>query len=323
MGNLEHVQRRAGDPQPRRGPLRLGRFVAQQLEQAVNPAAAQCRAQQHRHQLVAGGVGCQIGQHQRRIGRFVEQQRFEQRIIEIGEGFEQVVALGLFAGAQFGGNFHLLARVAGAIAIGPLQREIDVAGDLFVAMAIAAAQRNLAQRQRLAAGWLQLGDQFVHGAGAGLLDLVDEDRVGQPKLVQLAQHRFSQRGAVGRRINHHHRHVDRAQRGQAVGAEPGGAGQVKQRQAIAKVGAVIEVEFGRAAAGAGFGAAVAQARSGLDAALAGGGATGEQQRFGQAGLARAGRPDQRDRTGSGSAAGVAVGGVAHCRLLFGRGAPGA
>ncbi len=123
IGDLEYVQRPAfAQPHPLGRSLGGRGFVAQQLEQAVHPAIAQRRTEHHRHDLVPGGIGGKVGHHQRLVGGFVHQQGFEQIVIEIGQRFEQVGAIGLFDFEQFARNLDPFALLAGAVAIGAFQR---------------------------------------------------------------------------------------------------------------------------------------------------------------------------------------------------------
>ena len=115
--------------------------------------------------------------------------------------------------------------------------------------------------------------------------------------VQPPQHRLGQQRARRIGIDHHQRHIRRLQRGEAIGGKAGAAGHVDQREVIAQIVEMHQIEFGRAAPRARFRAGIADAGARLDAALPGYRAAGIEQRFGEAGLARAGRPDQRDRTG--------------------------
>ena len=165
-------------------------FVAQQFEQALHPAARERRTEQHRHHFAFSRIGGQISHDSRLVGRFIQQQGFKQPIVEIGQCLEQVAALIAFAFQQVAGDLDPLARLAGPVAIGPFQREVDVAGNLFAALIIAHPDRDLAQRQRFAAHRLQLRDQIADRPGPGMFDLVDENRMRHPQLVKLAQHRF-------------------------------------------------------------------------------------------------------------------------------------
>jgi len=56
----------------------------------------------------------------------------------------------------------------------------------------------------------------AHRPGPRVLDLVDEDRVGQAQFVELPQHRLGQNRTLGSRIDHNEREVGGSQRGQAA-----------------------------------------------------------------------------------------------------------
>ena len=80
----------------------------------------------------------------------------------------------------------------------------------------------------------------------------------------------------------------------AVGREADRSRDVEDGELVAEIAEIVEVEFGRSAALAGFGARIADAGAVGRRSEAVGGAGCEQHRFGKAGLSRAGGSHQRD-----------------------------
>ena len=96
-------------------------------------------------------IGGQIGHDHGLIRCLVQQQGFEQRIVKIGQRFEQMRALSLLSFKHFAGHVDALTVLAGSVTISAFKREIDVAGDLLGTLLGQCADWDLAQRERLAA----------------------------------------------------------------------------------------------------------------------------------------------------------------------------
>ena len=289
LRNLEHVDAvlRADPP---RGLPATGGFVPQQLEQPAHPAAGQRRGEHHRHEATARGILGKVAHHRCHVRHFVHQQGLEQVVVEIGQRFEQPATVRALQHGDVGGDFDRAGGGARPVAVGPLERQIDIADH-----ALALADGNLAQRQRFAAERLQVGDQFMDGADARGVDTVDDDGVRHAERVQTPQDRLGQPRALGQRIDHDQREVGRLQRLVAVGDEARCAGQVDQGEAIPRRGDMRQVDLRRTAARTRHGAGIADSGAGGHRTGAIDGAAGMKQRFGKARLAGARRPDQRDR----------------------------
>ena len=206
----------------------------------------------------------------------------------VGQLLEHLGARFGLALGDLGGQLDPLRRVARSILERPLQREIDEAGDL-----LAVSDRDLPRDQRRHAHRLQRRQQ-VADPPARLVDAIDEDHVRDAQLVEHPQARRGQRGARGVGIDHHDRHIGDRHRIRPVGGEPDRSGRVDDREAVAQIIEMHQIEFGRSAARPRFRAAVADGGSVGGRSLPRDRPAGEQQRLGQAGLARAGRSDQRD-----------------------------
>ncbi len=205
-------------------------------------------------------------------------------------------------------DVDLLELLAGAIDEGPLQGEVDEAGDLVVLQ-----DRQLPRHQGDAGRRLQRFEQLAHIA-MGLVDLVDEQRPGHAQAVELGQKRTQQHRLVGIRIGDHHRHVG------------GGHGEVGFRLELHRTWAVDQgvvvvheveagdVQFDRLAPGPRFRAGIPDRGPRLHRALSIDRAGGEQQRFHQAGLARPVGSHQRDGSRESSCS------LGHSPLLLRRGA---
>ena len=59
----------------------------------MDAPSGQCRGEHDRHHAIARGILGKIGHHPRRLGHFIHQQGFKQRIVEIGQSFEQFAAI--------------------------------------------------------------------------------------------------------------------------------------------------------------------------------------------------------------------------------------
>ncbi len=224
----------------------------------------------------------------------------------IGEMLQHLRACFRLALLKLLGNLDTLGLLAGHVMVGAFQREIDEAGDL-----LAVADRNLAGDQRRDADRLKRREQ-VADAAVRLVDAVDENEVRYAKLVEHAQRRSRERSSCGIRVDDDDGKVGRRDGTRAVGGEADRTGAIDQREFVVEIFEIVEVELGRAATLARFGAAVADAASVGRGAQSIGCACREKHRFGEAGLARAGRSDQRDGSSAGCRGSI---GMWHATLL--------
>jgi len=230
-----------------------GGFVPQRLQQPADAERARRRAEQDRHDLALAGLLGEIGEDGLAVGHLVHQQLLEQSVVMVGELFEHLAALERLAVGEIGGNFLLLAGLAGLIIISPLERDIDEAGDL-----LSLADRDPARDQRQGAHRLKRLQQALDRA-ARLIDLVDEDHVRDAERLQLPERRLGEQGAVGVGIDDDDGEVGDRRPERAVGGEADRSRAIDQRIMIAHIIEVQEVELGRSAARPGFGAGVAGA----------------------------------------------------------------
>ena len=208
----------------------------------------------------------------------------------IGEQLKQLGSRLHFAVVDLAGDLDPLRRRAGPVRKRAFQRQIDEAGDL-----VAVADRDLARDQRRYAHRLERG-QHVADAPAGLVDAVDEDQVGNAKLVEHPERGRGQRGAGRVGIDHDDREIGDRNAACAVGGKTDRSGTIEQGEMLAEIVEMHRVEFGRSAARPCFGGRITDRVRARDRALAIDRSGGEQHRLGQAGLSRAGRSDQRDNS---------------------------
>ena len=246
------------------------------------------RAEHDRNHQALGGLALEIARHGLEVGLLVVEQLLEQVVVVIGELLEHMEPRRLLAVEQLVGDRHLFGRLAVAELERAVERQVDEA-DRFLAL----ADRDLPVDHRRDAERLQGLEQLVDAA-AGLVDLVDEDDVRNAAVLELAQHRLGQRGALGLGRDHHQREVGDVERAVAVRGEADRAWAIEQHVLVAGVAEAGQVEFGGAASRAGFRARVALRGAGVDRAEAGNRSRGVQQGLCHAGLASARGPYQRD-----------------------------
>ncbi len=180
---LEDVgaRRRVSDPEALRCGSDKRGFMPERLEQAQNAVAILGRAEQNGADQPAAKFRREIVEHLVARRRHVLEQLLHQLVVIVGEFLQHREPRLFLAVRQGVGNGDHLARRVLAIDEGAFQREIDEAGDDVV-----LPDRHLAQHQRLAACRLQHRHD-VADARLGLVDLVDEQEVGNAAIFQLLQ----------------------------------------------------------------------------------------------------------------------------------------
>ena len=175
---------------------------------------------------------------------------------------------------------------------GPLQREVDEAGDDVV-----RPDRDLAQHQRNPGSRLQDLQRFAD-AFVGLVDLVQEQEARDVQLLELAQHQLQLRDLSLIGFADHDRGIDARQRHTHVVDELDRAGTIDEGVDVAEKNGRGNGELDAHAVMAGFGAAVAHRGSRLHRALALDGSGAGQHCFEQRGLAALERAHQCDAPGA-------------------------
>ncbi len=295
MRHLEDEGAAAGGAEPAGRGLGRGRVVAKGLHQPAHSEAVQGRSEQHRDDQILLRLAGDVGEDGRPVGRLVHQQLLEQGVVMVGELLEHVEAVLRLAVGEVGGDVDLLGRLARPVFEGALEREVDEAGDLLAPFL--GADRDLAGDQGRRAHRLKRFEQ-VANAAAGLVDLVDEDEVGDSERLELPQSRLGEDGAVGVGIDDDDGEVRGRHRERSVGREADRAGRVEEGEAVAEKLEMHQVQFGRAGALPGFRARIAGAGAGVDAALAVDRPGGEEQGLGEARLSRSARSNEGDRPGA-------------------------
>ncbi len=288
--DLEDLHRRALDPDPRRRLLGGRRVMAQHLEQPPDTEAVERRAEQHWYDQPGRRLPRQVAEDRVEARHLVRQQLFEQRIVMVGKLLEHMEARRRLVLLEMRGEGHLLGALAWLVMISPLQREVDKAGGPFP-----GADRDLARDQSRRAHRLQRCEQILDAA-ARLVDLVDEQRMGQADRLQPPQGRLDQRRARRIGIDHDEGEIGRGQRHLHVGRKGRGAGRVGDQVAVAHPVEAQQVELGRSAARPRLGTGIADATAGIDRTQSGDGAGRVQQGFSKTGLARACGANKRDRS---------------------------
>jgi len=290
-----------------RGRVGPRRVVAERFQETAHSEAVQRGAEEDRHDQVLPRLARQVFVDGFGIGRFVHQELLEKRVVMVGELLHQVEPRRLFALGQVRRDVGWLGRLAGPVVKGPLQRDVDEAADL-----LAVPDRYLPGEEGLAAHRLERFEDALDAA-ARLVDLVDEDHVRDAEPLEHAERRLGEDGALRVRIDDDEREVRRGDAERAVRREADRARAIDQRISVAEKLKSHQVEFRGAAARAGFGARVADARSARDIALPVDRAGREEKGLGEAGLAGAAGSDERD--GSGALGFFGVGDRGHERLL--------
>ncbi len=288
MVDLEGDNRGFVDAEPAGGRVRAWCLVAQRFQETPDAPAVLGRAEQHRHTEIVARLAREVGEDGAGFGHLVHQELLEQGIVMVSQLFEQLgPGLGFPVGKLLGQR-DCLGRLAGHVTIGPLKGDIDEAGDL-----LAVADRYLPCDQRRNAHRLERGQQ-VADLAMGLVDPVDENEVGDAKLVEHPQRRGGE-GRPGRiRIDDDDGKVGNGDAERRVARKADRAGRIDDRVTVAEIGEIVEIGFGGAAARPGFLTAVADARLVGDRTMPVSRTAGEEKCFGQGCLARAGRSDQRD-----------------------------
>ena len=246
-----------------------------------------CRTEQQRHDKVLARLAREVAEHHRRVRLFVHQQLFQKRVVVVRKLFEHVKAFCRFPIGERRWHFDALGRLAGPVVEGAFEREVDEAGDR-----LALAYGDLPRKDGFRAHRLQRFEEIADAPTRGL-DLVDENRVREAKRFKLAQGGLGERSARGIGVDHYDRKIGGGYGKQRIGRKAGRAGRVHDRECIAEVIEAGEIEFGGAAPRARFRRRIADARSGLHAALPRDRTRREQHRFYKARLARARRADER------------------------------
>ena len=189
-----------------------------------------------------------------------------------------------------------------AVDEGALEREVDETGDDLV-----LPDRNLAQQQPRARRRLQQLERLAHPP-VGLVDLVEEEKARDFQIFQLAQHELQLRHLALVRLAHHHRGVDRRQRGAHLVDELDRTRTVEERIVVAHETGGGDRDLDAHLVMARLLAGVAHRRAGLDRALALDRVGAGEQRFQERGLAALEGPDQCNAPGPSRVRAV----VCHC-----------
>ncbi len=308
MHGLEDIGQRVLlllDAEPAGGLGNTGRLVAQCLHQAEHAVLAARRAEQHRTDQAFAQFAGEIVEHgiARRLD--ILQQLLHQRVVVIGELLQHREARFLLAVEIAALQRHHLGRLVLAIDEGALQREIDEAFDQ-----IAVPDRDLAQHQRHARGWLQRRKRFADPL-VGAVDLVQEQETGDSELLELAQDDLQLRQLLLIGFADHDRGIDRRQRGTHVVREFDGAGAIDKGVAVTH----------KAGGGGGqahahlvltrLGTGISDGGSGIDAAGSLDGARARQDRFQKCGFTALERAHQCNAPWTSGTSDV----LSHCRLL--------
>ena len=156
------------------------------------------RPQQHRaNEAVAQLLG-QIIEHLVARRLHVGEQLLHQLVVIVGELLQHVEAGLLLAIHHRRGNFDDLGGCVLAVDECAFERQIDeTRGDAVL------PDRDLAQHEGLAAGGLQDGKEITH-ARVETVDLVEEEEVGDPAILELLQNELEGRHALGIGLADHH-----------------------------------------------------------------------------------------------------------------------
>ncbi len=247
-------------------------------------------AEEHRHDQVLLQILRQVRIDilLRRLG--VLEQLLEQRVVEIGELLDQFGAGLRLVVPETVGQRDQVGSLTRLVAVGALADQIDIAGNL----ALAAAQRHLAQHQGPLGVGLQRRQDIAHPPGAGGVELVDKDHVRDVVAVEEAQQRANRDGAIDLGLADDDHDIGGKHRLLRLVDQLDIAGAVEDRPGIVEEFGVGDVEFGRHLPRPRLGDMVADRAAVAYAATAGNAAADKQQCFHQRGLARQIRADQGD-----------------------------
>src|SRR6185312_4016946 len=169
---------------------RLGdawRLVPQRLQQTQHTVRAGSYAEQHRGDDAFAQFLGEVVENTIAWRLDILEQLLHQRIIVIGKRLQHREARFLFAIEIIALQIDDLGWRLLFVDIGAFQGEIDKAGDQF-----AVPNRNLPQQERHARSGLQERNRLAHTL-VGFVDLVQEQKVGNVALFELAQNQLKLR----------------------------------------------------------------------------------------------------------------------------------
>ncbi len=132
----------------RRRGFRPRHLVAQRFQQAAHAMVAISRAEEDRHDQIAGQILGQLLIDLVLRGDRILEQLLQQLVVEIGEGFQHPAARFLLAGRGLFRHLDQVRSLAGLVVVGAFAHQIDIAGHRLGARFSGRAQRHLAQHQR-------------------------------------------------------------------------------------------------------------------------------------------------------------------------------
>ena len=192
-----------------------------------------------------------------RLRGLVAEQLLEEFVVVVGKLFEHVDAGFGLAVLEVGRDIDPLGLGAGAVDEGAFEGEVDEAGDPLAA-GVLRADRHLARDQGRNADRLKGGEQ-VPDAAMRLVDAIDEDEVGDAELIECAKGRSGERRSRRVRVDDDDCSIGDRKRASAVGGKADRSRAIDEREGVAEIIEIVEVELGRAAALAAFRARIADA----------------------------------------------------------------
>ena len=174
----------------------LRRFVAEHLQKPANAVVAERRTEQHRNDQALLKVALQAVEDLIARRHDIGEQLFHQMLVVIGELLQHLEAGFALARLDLVAHVDELGCGMLAIDVGALEREIDKSADDAV-----LPDRNLAQHERLGRHLLQNRENLAERA-AGLVDLVDEQRVRNAEIGKPLQIGLKHRRLVGVGLAH-------------------------------------------------------------------------------------------------------------------------
>ena len=203
-------------------------FVPQRLQQAQDAVAVLRRAHQHRTDDPVAQLLGKVVEHLVARRRHVLKQLLHQLVVIVGELLQHGEPRLLLAVGERLGNADHFARRMLAIDKSTLEREIDEAGDDVV-----LPDRHLAQHERLGRGRLQHGHD-VADARLGLVDLVDEQEMGNAAILELLEDQLERRNLLFVWLAHHDGGVASRERVGGVGLKFDRARAIEEGVAVAE-----------------------------------------------------------------------------------------
>ena len=187
MEGLEDARRRlarGGDAVARGRGSGLGRLVAERLQEPAHAVLALGGTEEDGHEPVLLHGAREVLVDLGLVGDRVLEELLQERVVEIGECLEELLAALLLALLLVLRQGDQVRGAAGLVFVGALAHQIDVAGDGLPAV----ADGHLAQHERAGGDGLERFQHVAHAARRRV-HLVDEHHVGDAVVVEELEER--------------------------------------------------------------------------------------------------------------------------------------